>query len=111
MKKKGEGRQYLITHNVTDRCRANVVASLVTQGIRHAYSWVKHSNCDTQFFTSAAKSQQRHLQKCGSNREPTLEAAVHVSNNTYLKIQIGCDSHLVEAWELSFVFYSLVLRQ
>ncbi|GFO15108.1 hypothetical protein PoB_004161300 [Plakobranchus ocellatus] len=52
--------------------------------------------------------------------EPTQEAAVQVSNNTCLKIlcffgarahQAGCDFHLVEASELSFVFYCLVSRQ
>ncbi|GFN79788.1 hypothetical protein PoB_000629400 [Plakobranchus ocellatus] len=51
-------------------------------------------------------------------REPTLEAAVHVSTIHVWKHssvigtrahQVGCDFHLVEASELTFVSYSLAL--
>ncbi|GFO33072.1 hypothetical protein PoB_005957700 [Plakobranchus ocellatus] len=57
---------------------------------------------------------------CHPKHWPTLETAVHVSNNTCLVIlcffgarahQVGCDFHLVEASELSIVFYSLALCQ
>ncbi|GFN74518.1 histone-lysine N-methyltransferase SETMAR [Plakobranchus ocellatus] len=50
-------------------------------------------------------------------RRPTLEAAVHVSNNTCFSntLFFWCERtpsrQLVGASELSFVFYSLVLRQ
>ncbi|GFN77032.1 hypothetical protein PoB_000353800 [Plakobranchus ocellatus] len=53
-------------------------------------------------------------------RETTLETAVHVSNNTCSEIlqflwararQVSYEFHLVEASELSFVYYSLALRQ
>ncbi|GFO03733.1 reverse transcriptase [Plakobranchus ocellatus] len=51
--------------------------------------------------------------------EPTLDAAVHVSNNTCLEIssffgrehETETSRLFVETSELSFVFYSLVLRQ
>ncbi|GFO28077.1 hypothetical protein PoB_005458200 [Plakobranchus ocellatus] len=60
----GKGRwHYVTTHNSTDHCRANHEASLVTQIIRLTCRWVEHSKA-----------------------EPTLEAAVHVSNNTCFEI-------------------------
>ncbi|GFO20915.1 hypothetical protein PoB_004742000 [Plakobranchus ocellatus] len=78
-----------------------------------------HRQATSKHIKDCSVRQVRHSW-FGSNltkAEPTLEAAVHVSNNTCFEIlwararQVGCYIHLLEALGLSFVFYSLVLRQ
>ncbi|GFN95863.1 hypothetical protein PoB_002236900 [Plakobranchus ocellatus] len=87
------GCHYVTTHYFTDRCHANYKASLVTQIIRPTCNWVAHSK-----------------------HRPTLEAAVHVSNNACFEILsfFGAGAHQVgylskrRSYPLCFTAWSYV---